>query len=241
MQKKDATEALKEYMIANQPIYVQELYEYFRRNEPWLKESSLRWKIHKYAQEGIIYNKGKGMYYLQEKEMFSAEQTMKMQEIAKTIHRNLPYTKFTIYGMEWLNALTIHHLYFDYTIIEVEVDALEAVFQIVKEKYSNVFLAPDKNVFSHYIVPGENNIIINRLYVDAPLKKTKRGYYLPKLEKLLVDLYDENFLFPPLDRREADMILVAANRKYSLNITTLQRYMKKRYIDFDLENIIVEV
>jgi hypothetical protein len=222
---------LESFLKRNQLVSTQQLLEFYQTFEPDIKVTTLRWRIYHLKQAGVIYTPKRGMYALQGKKAFLPEQTEKMQNLAQAIQAKYPYVNFSIYPTEWLSDLTEHVYQSRNIILEVDADALHSVFHYVKEQYPNVYLSPGKGIYDIYISPREENIIVNRLYVDAPLNRVEGNYHLPKLEKLLVDLIINEPIILPIGESEGKTVVANAREKYNVNYSTLLRYAKKRHIE----------
>ncbi|PTQ84181.1 hypothetical protein C8U37_11099 [Trichococcus patagoniensis] len=222
---------LVSFLKQNQLVSTQQLLEFYRTFEPDIKATTLRWRIYHLKQANVIYTPKRGMYALQGKKAFQPEQTEKMQNLAQTIQAKYPYVNFSIYPTEWLADLTEHVYQSRNIILEVDADALNSVFHFVKEQYPNVYISPDKGIYDLYISPREENIIVNRLYVDAPLNRVEGNYHLPKLEKLLVDLIINDPLILPVSESDVKTVITNAREKYNVNHSTLLRYARKRRIE----------
>lgn len=221
---------LVSFLKQNQLVSTQQLLEFYRTFEPDIKVTTLRWRIYHLKQAGVIYTPKRGMYALQGKKAFQPEQTEKMRNLAQAIQAKYPYANFSIYPTEWLADLAEHVYQSRNIILEVDADALNSVFHFVKERYPNVYLCPDQGMYDLYISPREENIIVNRLYVDAPLNRVEGNYHLPKLEKLLVDLIINDPLILPVGESDVKSVVTNAREKYNVNYSTLLRYAKKRHI-----------
>lgn len=219
---------LEGFLKQNQPVSTQQLLEFYQTFEPNIKVTTLRWRIYHLKQAGIIYNQKRGLYALQEKKAFLPKPTEKMQNLAQQIQTKYPYVNFSIYPSEWLSDLTEHVYQTRNIILEVDADALNSVFHFVKGQYPNVYLSPDKGIYDLYISPLEENIIVNRLYVDAPLNRVNGNYHIPKLEKLLVELITNEPIILPIGESEVKTVVTNAREKYNINFSTLLRYSKKR-------------
>lgn len=222
---------LENFLKQNQLVTTQQLLEFYRTFEPDLKVNTLRWRIYHLKQTNIIYSPKRGVFSLQEKKVFMPEQTENMKALAQLIQEKYPYVNFSVYPTEWLADFTGHMYQSKNIILEVDIDALDSVFHFVKERYLNVYLSPDKGIYDLYISPREENIIVNRLYVDAPLNRIRGNYHLPKLEKLLIDLIVNEPIILPIGVSEVKTIITNARGKYNINYSTLLRYAKKRHAE----------
>lgn len=228
---------LKEYLIENQPVNTENLLNFYLQFTSDLPIGTLRWRIYELKQQGIIYSPKRGLYALNEKKLFQLNPTEKMNEIANLLQIKFPYVNFCIYPTKWIGNLSNHIYRTDNIIIEIDADVLEASFHFLKERFPDTFLSPDQQIYDYYISPGNDNIIVTRLYVDAPLNKIKNNYYTPKLEKILIDLLINDPIIMPVGSSEINTILMNALDKYNVNFSTLNRYAQKRNAKKALEKL----
>lgn len=228
---------LERYLQDKKVATTQELLTFYQKFEPNLSINTLRWRIWALKQQGIIHSPRRGRYALQEKKAFAPKLPPQVNELAQLLETKFPYVKFSIYPSQWLNNFSNHVYQTHNIIVEIDVDVLEAAFHFLKEKFDHTFLSPDQNMYNYYISPQEENIIIARLYADAPLIKIKGNHYMPKLEKLIVDLLLNDPIIFPVSESEIKTIIKNAIATYNINQSTLKRYAKKRYAENKLENL----
>lgn len=235
LHKKDLISFLK-----NNPIITtQDFLTFYRQFTPDIPLNTLRWRIHELKQDGIIYSPKRGLYSLNKKESFQAGTTPKMDEIAILLQEKFPYdVRFNIYPTKWIGDLTKHVYQINNLVIEIDADVLEPAFYFLKERFPNTFLSPGQEMYDYYILPDKENIIINRLYVDAPLNKIEKNYYTPKLEKLIVDLLINDPVIYPVGNAEVETIIEEAFNTYNVNYSTLTRYANKRNAKRRLDDVI---
>lgn len=96
--------------------------------------------------------------------------------------------------------------------------------------YSNVFLQPNGELMDKYVNESESPIIVTNLISRAPIKKTisKTDFYIPTLEKILVDVFSEEAIFMAFKGTEQTVIFENAIRYCELNFKKLFAYAKRR-------------
>lgn len=224
LHKKD----LINFLSKNPTITTQEFLNFYRQFNPDLPINTLRWRIYELKQQGIIYSPKRGLYTLNKKELFQPTPTQRMEEIAKLLKKKFPYVRFSIYPTQWIGSLSNHVYQTNNIVVEIDADVLEATFHFLKELFPNTFLSPEQEMYDYYILPQEENIIISRLHVDAPLNKIRENYYTPKLEKLIVDLVINDPVILPIGTAEVEIIITNALDTHNINYSTLTRYANKR-------------
>lgn len=222
---------LKVFLKSNQPVNTKELLHFYQQFVPTLKINTLRWRIYELKKLDIIYSPQRGFYALQEKKKFIPSATELIETISKSVQDRFPYAKFSIFSTQWLTNFSNHMYQSKNIILEVEIDVIDAVFHFLNEEFPNVFLLPDQKMYDYYISPQQENIIITRLYVDAPLSQIEGSYYIPRLEKLLVDLVINTPVILPISQSEIKTIITNVLEVYNINYSTLSRYAKKRGIE----------
>lgn len=238
MKKKLHQEDLINFLNSNETTNTQQLWDFYRQFEPNLPINTLRWRIYELKQQGIIYSPKRGLYELNRKEPFQITPTKKMENLAELLEEKFPYARFSIYPTEWIGNLSNHIYKTNNLIVEIDADILNVAFHFLKEYFPNTFLSPDKKMYDYYILSQEENIIINRLHVDAPLNKVRKNYYTPKLEKLIIDLAINEPIILPLGDAEIKTILKNAINTYNINLSTLNRYANKRNAKEKLNKLI---
>ncbi|EAF1795626.1 hypothetical protein Q8E58_002124 [Listeria monocytogenes] len=231
---------LIKFLKKKSTITTQEFWDFYRQFDPNLPITTVRWRIYELKQQGIIYSPKRGEFTLSKKEAFQPSPPQKADELAQILEEKFPYVRFSIYSTKWFGNLSNHLYNTNNLIVEIDADVLDAAFHILKEKFPDTFLSPNSKMYDYYILPQEENIIINRLYVDAPLNKIRKNYYSPKLEKLIVDLLVNDPIIFPVGISEVVTIIKNALDTYNINHSTLTRYANKRNVRQKLDRLILQ-
>lgn len=219
---------LKNYFKYNSPFTANDLYNFYREFGEDLNPNTLRWRIYTLKEKGIISSIKRGVYILEEKSTFPYTISKDMKRIFNFVNRRVNYTNMCIWNTLYLHDFMNHQPLNNITIFEVDRDMLNVVFQMLKEKYNNVYLNPDANQIEDYIL-NDNTIVIRPLLKDSPIIK-KENLKIPKIEKILVDLFFDNNLLISYKGNEMINIFDNIFQMYSVNLTTLYNYSKKRGI-----------
>ena len=152
-------------------------------------------------------------------------------------------TDTCIWSSAWLNVLTVHQIPRSFTLVEVEREAAEAVFHHLRDNdYKDVFLLltkTDEALLDRYIFDADNPIIIRKIITKSPTRtlfdaQQKANITVPRLEKILVDLYCDDNLFRAYKGSEQYHIFENAFKTYPLSIKTLLAYAQRRKKDVAL-------
>lgn len=211
-------------------ITIDELYHFYKKKEPDLNRSTIRWRIYELSQKGILHRVKRGGYKLGEgKSSWMPQMPSNLKEISANLQKKYPYLTFCIWSTQWLLDLTHHMPIKDFILIDTERETEESVFyylQDVFNKYS-VYLQPNRNEIKKYIGNEENNIVVRSLISQSPLTEME-NIQIPKLEKIMVDLVADDVLFGAYQGKELKTIFENILDIYTINYSTLRRYGKRR-------------
>lgn len=184
--------------------------------------------LNRMVRQGKLQRLQRGVYALTTKNIWKVvlgEQEMMVYNLA---HTQYPLIKICVYNGESFAPLQ-HHLAFNQaTYIEVERDSVETVFHCLQNAGYEVYRTPDEQMSYDYVDVKKKIVIVKPLVTQSPLMK-QNGYYVPMLEKLLVDIRaDKDFFY--MQGTEATYMTKTARQMYMLNEEKLQRYAKRRNI-----------
>lgn len=220
---------LKAFLKKYQPVKTKQIVDFYRTSDSTISCNTIRWRIHELKAKQIIYSPARGQYALQEKASFFHDPTKSINSLTKLVQKKHPTAKFSLYSTEWLTRFSNFTYPSNNLIIDIETDSLNIVYNSIKKSCSNTFLSPNETKYDYYISPDRENIIVNRLYVDAPLKNVDSSYYIPKLEKILVDLMINDPIILMISKPEMKYIISNIQKTYHINYSTLRRYAQKRH------------
>ena len=220
---------LKDFFKKKPVFTVNDLKEYYREIDPRFKETAFKWRIHDLKQKKLIRNVRRGVYTFESRPLYQPVISNRLKRKYNEIKKELPYSEFCIWETRWINELTIHQPGNFITLIEVEKEALQPVFYFLqnRSKRENIFLKPSKKEIEQYISANAESIVIRPLVTQAPTKE-ENGVCIPKLEKILVDLFVDKFLFIAYQGQELMTIFENAVNQFSINLSTLFRYANRR-------------
>ncbi|SHM51860.1 DUF6577 family protein [Flavobacterium saccharophilum] len=206
-----------------------------KKDFPSWSGNTINMYLSQLKKEGIIHNTSRGFYELGSSEKFKPMITPSLKKIYNRIHKDYPFVNYCVWNTSWINDLMRHQPFKTYTVIEVEKEAVEQIFNSFNDNFKNVYLNPDEEIFDRYISYADEVIIIKNLISEAPIEKTDK-VSIPTLEKLLVDMLIDNRLFAA-QQGEIDFIFKTALQKYPLNRLKMKRYAMRRNRENELQNI----
>ncbi|WP_245529082.1 DUF6577 family protein [Aequorivita sublithincola] len=204
-------------------------------NFPELKESSINVYLSLLKKEGVIQNPSRGIYALEEMNSYIPTIDIKQKRLFRKIKKDLPFIDFCIWNTKWLNEFMLHQPFKYYTVLEIEKDAIEPVFYLLKEQGKPVFLEPDADTFDLYINNSEDVIILKQLITESPLQEIE-NILIPTLEKLLVDMTIDTNLYSA-QQGEIKLIFTSAFEKYTVNKNRMKRYSYRRNRENEIEKL----
>lgn len=230
----DLRKELLKHFQQGQVFSKQDLRDFYRRYEPGLNEGTLSWRIHWLRKKGMIRSVEKGKYVISDKPGYEPGPSSDLVYIAGIIHNEHPGLQYCIWSTEWLNHFTKHQLGSFFTILELEKEMMEMVFETLRSAYDlKAFLKPDKTLIERYVL-FEEGIVIVPLISRAPVrtlnieKNGKDAINVPILEKILVDLFTDEKTFYAISEAELEYIYEHAMREYSINFSVLFNYARRR-------------
>lgn len=206
-----------------------------KKDFPSWSGNTINMYLSQLKKEGIIHNTSRGIYELGSSEKFKPIITPSLKKIYNRIHKDYPFVNYCVWNTSWINDLMRHQPFKTYTVIEVEKEAVEQIFNSFNDNFKNVYLNPDEEIFDRYISYADEVIIIKNLISEAPIETTDK-VSIPTLEKLLVDMLIDDRLFAA-QQGEIDFIFKTALQKYPLNRLKMKRYAMRRNREHELENI----
>jgi len=233
--------SLRNYFNKKNIFTRDELSHFFLLKEHELNKNTFAWRIYDLKRKGIIKQVGRGLYSLAKKNNYSILLNIDSDKISRNISKTFTEINFCISESNWINEFTSHQFSNNYIIIEIEKDFLESVFFNLRETFNNVFLKPNETELDRYISDLDNAIILIPLLTRAPIQTSEnQKQNVPKLEKLLVDIFSRTTPYLFLTNSEIKTIFKNAFRKYNINQTTLLAYAERRGKNDEIENFLIE-
>ncbi|MFZ2431923.1 MAG: DUF6577 family protein [Lutibacter sp.] len=228
---------IESYFKSNTQLSRKEIGSLINNDFPELSEGTISVYLSKLKKAGKINNPARGIYSITDKQIFNPEVTQNLKNLYNKIHKEFPFIEICVWNTKWLSDLMRHQPFKNYTIIEVDKEASEQVFNTVNEFIKNVYINPDEEIFERYISSNTEEVtIIKNLVTESPtVKNNKIG--IPALEKLLVDIIIDEELFAA-QQGELNFIYKTAFNKYDINELKMKRYAARRNRETEVEKLI---
>lgn len=228
---------IESYFKSNTQLSREKLVSLINKDFPELSLGTITVYLSKLKKAGIINNPARGVYSISNKQIFNPEINQNLKKIYNKIHRDFPFIEICVWNTKWLSDLMRHQPFKNFTIIEVDKEAEEQVFNAISEWTKNVYFNPDEEILERYISTNTEEVtIIKNLVTEAPTTKNNK-IEIPTLEKLLVDIIIDKELFAA-QQGELDVIFKSAFDKYDINKAKMKRYAIRRNKESELERVI---
>lgn len=228
MQKNMIDMELAEHFRKYDTFTREEVFNYYRQYEPNLKKSTFTWRLYDLKRKHLIQEVGEGIYKVEDKQPFKPNIDSFLTKLYETINTAFFDINISVWSTSWINNYSRHQTFQNFYIVEISHELTEHLFNKLKElNYKNVFIKPDEKQIQNYVVGSDNPIIVMNLITKAPTKKVNK-IIIPKLEKILVDLYADKKTFYMYQGNELKTIYEEAIRKHTVNFTKLFHYARRR-------------
>lgn len=218
---------LKDFFSAAEPFTQEQLRAFFQKQGEQLTDENLKVRINRLKSKGTIVSVGRGLYKLNEKKTFQPQVSNDLKKLAAKINSGFPFLNYLIWTTSWLNELTTLQLIKSLTVVEIEGGSEDAVFALLKTVApGKIFLNPTEAEWTKYIAEKQDAILVSSLISKSPAEK-KGKIRIPKLEKILVDLYCDK-LWQMIFSAELQTIFREACMQYAINFSTLLAYASRR-------------
>src|SRR5579859_1288393 len=242
--KPHAEQKLIQFFKGKADFSREELFDYFQREEGVLNENTFGWRIYDLKKKDILQEKGRGRYTFLKKPVYVPPVDGQVSRLAAIFHENFKDISYCTWNISWLNEFTVHQFTVEYHLFETEKDLLESFgHHLLAQGYQNIVLPayarPQFNIFN-----TNDPVVLCPLITRAPVQKTngekRNSLYLPTLEKILVDIYQNDFLFHFIQGAEMERIFEAALSRYAINYTKLFSYAKRRGKEVELRDFLLK-
>lgn len=219
-----------------------ELYEFYLNSEPNLKESTFSWRIYDLKKKDIIKTIGRGLYVISYKPKYKPVLSNNALKIARKISERFEEINYAIWEIPWLNEFSQHQTFNQMIVVEVEKEFEESLYYFLNDSLQmNFFLNPDDKQIKFYISEVNSSVVVKRLVTRAPtikIKEKKTTIPTATLEKIMVDLFADENLFHFYQGSELIYIFERILNHYSINLTKLFSYAKRRKKEQEIKQFI---
>ena len=113
-------------------ISKQELFDFFRGFDADLKETTFRWRVHDLKNRHVISPVSRNLFILQYKPVFLPNISETERKIFSKIQKQFSTLKYCIWSTQIVNEFMLHIPAQFFTILQVEKEAIEPVYDFLK-------------------------------------------------------------------------------------------------------------
>ena len=199
-----------------------------------ISESTLRVELTRAVKQGKLHRVGTGRYAWPDKSViFSAypEQLPFLTELAWYFKGRFPFVRFCVWETGLISPMMLHVPAFRLGILEVDRDALQAVWEDLQEQPRfQEWVVREQMI--EWISPKKKSgakgiIVLKPMLKGSPLQEVE-GLPIPAIEKLFVDLELEKEFFAFLQGQDLEMVQETLAGQYVINAEKLLAYARDR-------------
>jgi len=237
---------LREAFSGAMSVQKSELRKYFMQYSQPATEQAFRRFLYALQREQTVISIGAGVYAFGEKESlpakskkrFSPSWSQELKALNRAVKEEFPFAQYLVWETRVLHEFITHQPGQNILIVQPEKDICETVFNHLSILHPNkVFLEPDHEMMTRYVLRQPNNVIISRLITQSP-KKINSELPFPKLEKILVDVFVDKDMFYYFQGKSMIQIFKNAIASYWVNEKSLMRYAGRRGASLPLRDFL---
>lgn len=216
-----------------------DLFGYFLQTDQKLNENTFGWRIFDLKKKNILHEVKKGWYTISTKPAYLPFPDEQLVQLAADLNTDFRHVRYCVWRINWLNEFTVHQFSDETILFDIERDVQESAANRLHDRGHPVLWALKGTLLS--VQP--ELVIVSPLISRAPIQKVTTAtstVIVPTLEKILVDIYQDEKIFYFVQGAEMTRIFERALSKYTINYTTLFSYAKRRGKETELREFLSE-
>jgi hypothetical protein len=208
-------------------IATDDIVSFYQLYESSIKTTTINWRIYELVQQGVLERISRGKFQLGKMRVYLPEVSNRLKGLYQKVKKGFPFVELCVWDTSWLNEFSQHQTGWFLMILEAEKEVCESLFYRLQEEEKYIFLNPTPTTMERYVAREKHPIIIKPLISQAPLQQITT-IQVPTLEKILVDIFSDEFLFSSAQGLEQKYIWENAWSKYTIMEDKLLRYADRR-------------
>lgn len=228
----------------------EQLWDIIHKINPNRKHDYMRFYIFDLVKNNIIYRLNNKYYKFNDKlKSFQYEYIQIDNMLKEKIEEKFEGIDVCVWSTSFLSRFLNLLPTINYTFVEIIQDFQKHLYDYLKKEY-NVLINPTEKELELYF-KGENQVVIKKLLVRAPLDKPYRHniainrnigkkkftLYKPTIEKILVDIFVESKKYDIFN--DIDEIFKGTLKTYCVNFQKLFSYSKYRGVLEEMNDFIL--
>jgi hypothetical protein len=197
--------------------------DFYRQTEPQITATTVNWRIHSVIKNGVIQRVGRGKFALGKERKFVPELSEKMKQAGRFIKKEFPFARYCLWDLSMMNSFLQHLINFNVYFVDVERDAVDAVYLAMQEHFPKVMAV--QNLYGG-LSDFDKYLIVRPLVSQIPIQKNG-NFPVATLEKILVDLATDNEL-TAFQGNEINHVFENAFEKFSVKLNSMLRYAERK-------------
>jgi hypothetical protein len=226
MKNPDLVLSLRKYLIGKQDFTTKEVTSALQKHFPSLSDSTIAWKLNQLKKDKLLYQKGRGLYTFDYKPKFPTELSLKSKRLYNRV-KGIYTGEIVIWDTLLLRELGGENICKYWVFLALNKEDLDSLFNEMLSFSKKVYLQPDKETTTRYLIPQNEAIILTPLISETPTERS--GDYLsPSIEGLLVNAWFECEQYLQPIGLDIHNLYQQAFAKYNVNKSKLLRYAARR-------------
>lgn len=205
--------------------------EYILKEHEAIYGTDVKYKkriISNLKKQNVLSVLDKRRVILKHSKPFIIKHTEETKEIYDKIKKQYPLINMLVWDTGFLSDFMVHQIFSNMIIVEVEDIAAEVIWALLIEEYDQLYSVITDKMLASDKIPyfTKKRVVLKKLKSEYP-KVEKEDRSIPKLEKILVDLYVDK-IFLAYQGHELNYIYENAFEYWDIDLTTLYRYAKIR-------------
>lgn len=198
------------------------LQEYF----PDLSGSTISWRLNQLKKDKLLYQVGRGLYTFDYKPEFVTELSLKSKRLYNRV-RGIYSGEIVLWDTILLSEILGENIPKYWAFIALNKEDLDHLFDQMLAFSKKVYVQPDKETASRYLIPQDEAIILTTLVSETPVDKSG-DYVRPSIEAILVNAWFDYDLYLEPIGLNISTLYQNAFAKYNVNKSKLLRYAARR-------------
>jgi hypothetical protein len=203
-----------------------DLYSLLGKIYPELSDKTIAWKINQLKNEKIIFQVGRGLYSLTYLPEFEPSLSLKTKRFFNKIDRK-SYGELIVWDTSILDSLLTQNSEKSWIFILAPKTDLENLFSDLQQFSKPIFLNPDREITTRYVLPHTEAVILLPSISQMPTT-AQNDFTMPTIEAILVNIWlDFERYFQPLGY-DLKTLFEISFKKFNINRSKLLRYAARR-------------
>lgn len=169
-------------------ITTNDLVRLYRKESEELSRATINWRIYELVKKGVLQRVAQGKFQKGAKEKFKPSLSPVIHTANNYLRKHFAYLSYCLWDNEMLNAYHQHLPSARITFIDVEKDAMQPVYEFLKDKFKNLYLKFSKHAIHQPVLPQNDSLVIRQLITETPIQIIE-DVPTATIEKIIVDAF----------------------------------------------------